>query len=100
MTEKPKRYIPPIVKEEWQINPCETCPYIGITCPEKHTRKFEVRVGDKIEIGTPIQGGGFFWGSTQTILWIDSSGTPWYRAKWGKVDKVAYCFRIPEKAVS
>lgn len=76
-------------------NPCSICPYIGINCPEKHTKKFQITVGDKIETGIPLQGEGFLWGSIQTILWIDSDNVPWYRAKWGKVDKPAYCYRLP-----
>ena len=83
-------------KEEWLINPCSHCPYFTIPCPESHTKKYKIRRGDKIQTGLPLQGGEHLWGYNQTILWIGSDGTPYYRAKWGKIEKPAYCFRMPE----
>lgn len=62
----------------------------------------EVKVGDKIQIRVDLLGGGFFWGTIQTVKWISREGMVYYRAKHGKVDKVAYRFRLapapPEKS--
>jgi hypothetical protein len=76
-------------------SPCIKCAY-GLTpetCKEYHGDEIILGDGDRIETGLPLQGGGLIRGGRpQTVLWIDSSGIPWYRAKWGKVDKQALCY--------
>jgi hypothetical protein len=76
-------------------SPCISCVFghNRDTCKEYHSEKIDLSPGDKIETGLPLQGGGFIRGGPpQTVLWIDSSGSPWYRAKWGKVEKEAHCY--------
>jgi hypothetical protein len=84
-------------KKEVLINPCGHCPYKNSDCSEIHVKEFKIRVGDKIQIGIPLVGGTHLWGSNQEIINIDSDGTPWYRAKWSKVNKPAYCFRVEKE---
>lgn len=55
----------------------------------------QLHIGDKIQIGTPIQDGRVFWGSEQVVKRFSTDGFPIYRAKWGKVDRIATCWRIP-----
>jgi hypothetical protein len=57
-----------------------------------------VKVGDIIQIGTPLVGGEIFWGTNQVVTYITTKGLPAYRSKWGKVDKFATTWRKPPPA--
>jgi hypothetical protein len=63
----------------------------------KCTEKPQLTIGDKIQRGTPIQDGSIFWGSIQIVKKFSSEGFPMYRARYGKVDKIAEIWRIPVK---
>lgn len=58
-----------------------------------------VQIGDKIQIGTMLTTGEMFWGSIQTVKWIGSDGSLYFRARHGKVDKVAHNWRLPQAGV-
>jgi hypothetical protein len=53
-------------------------------------------VGDIFENGVMIQDGTILWGTTQVVKRLSNEGNPIYRAKWGKVDKIAEYWRTPE----
>ena len=60
-----------------------------------------VHRGDRIQIGVELMGGSgrILWGTVQTVKMLYSDGRPIYRAKWGKVDKIANRWRLPPAAL-
>lgn len=79
---------------------------------EKRERKIELsqahrlvagpplKVGDKFQVGTLLASGETFWGSIQTVLRLRQDGTPYYRPKHAKVDKVPDVWRLPDKSIN
>jgi hypothetical protein len=55
----------------------------------------QLRIGDKFQNGVMIQGGEILWGSIQTVKRLSSEGNPIFRAKWGKINKIAEYWRLP-----
>lgn len=54
-----------------------------------------IKAGEKFQVGTMLTSGNILWGTTQTAKRIRDDGKPIYRAKWGKVDKIADLWRQP-----
>ena len=48
-----------------------------------------LKIGDRFQNGVELTTGGIMWGTVQTVKRFTSDGRPMYRAKWGKVDKIA-----------
>ncbi len=65
---------------------------------ERKANNPKVKPGDKIEAGVMIQDGSIYWGYIQTVIWVSSDGRPYYRAKWGKVEKTPDLWRFPNKS--
>jgi hypothetical protein len=54
-----------------------------------------IKPGDRFQNGVMLTTDEIRWGSIQTVKRLTSDGKPIYRAKWGKVDKIADHWRTP-----
>ena len=55
----------------------------------------QLSIGDKFQNGVLLQDGEIFWGSIQVVKRLSSEGNPIYRARFGKIDKIAEHWRFP-----
>jgi hypothetical protein len=54
-----------------------------------------IKHGDRFQNGVMLTTDEIMWGTIQTVKQLTSDGKPIYRAKWGKVDKIAEHWRTP-----
>ena len=57
-----------------------------------------IKPGDRFQNGVELTTGEIMWGTIQTVKRLMPDGRPMYRAKWGKVDKIAEHWRTPPNA--
>lgn len=57
-----------------------------------------IKAGDRIQVIVRLAGGGSFLGTTQTVVSVDSSGTPYVRYRFGKVNKPIDSWVLQTKA--